>query len=300
MLRVLFLAFSLFSLTAFADQKPVVSYMYLDKPRGYVASKTPDGYLFNPDGKRTIDIATVNWPPYIGPDLCNHGWAFQLAVAVLTSQDYAVNVRFLPWSRAVFETEQGKADILFPEYFIEKTAPSDYFDGVARNQLLSLSTPIPGGNVVFMKRNGEEIPFNGQLTSIKGMKIGVVRGYQNFPEFDAMMDNQQFRKFEAIDDLQLMKLLVGKRVDLVIGDPKVLRHTVAHSTLPQMTKDRILNEVTQVQPILRYNPLYFAVSKGKPGWQTLRNDINTSLLHFIRSGELHRIFTDSDQCSNKN
>ncbi|EAR62341.1 substrate-binding periplasmic protein [Neptuniibacter caesariensis] len=294
--RTLFLLLLLTN-TAFAMRDtPSVQYQYQNQSVTYIGSTTGNGYEFNPEGKKKITMVTLDWPPYIGTDVCHKGWAFQLAIAVLTSQNYAVTVRFLPWSRAVLEAEQGKADILFPEYFIEDTAPSDFMTDVPRKELLGLSRPFPGGNISFMKRRGEAVAFNGNLDSIKGMKIGVVRGYQNFPEFDAMMDAGAFKKFEAIDDLQLMKLLIGKRVDMVIGDPKVLRHTVAHSKMPQITKNKILHNVEEVQPSLKYNPLYFAVSKNKPGWHLLLSDINIALHQFTRSGELHRIIKENSRC----
>jgi len=117
----------------------------------------------------------------------------------------------------------------------------------------------------------------------------VVRGYQNTPEFDAMMDNNQFEIIEAVDDLQLMRLLVAKRVNLVIGDPKVLRFIVNHSDLPRNEKAEIITSIEDVTPALTYNPLYFALSNKNPQWPQLLSDINTSLYEFYNSGETLRI-----------
>ena len=41
--------------------------------------------------------------------------------------------------------ESGKADILYPEYFIENSAPSDVFKGTKRLEHLALSNKLPGG-----------------------------------------------------------------------------------------------------------------------------------------------------------
>ncbi len=285
---------------AYAEHELTVSYLYNQSSLQLKGVQTSDGYQFktlsHKTTKQPIEIVTLDWPPYISQQLCNKGWAFQLAIAVLTSQGYDVNIRFLPWSRAVLAAEQGKVDILFPEYFIEESAPSDYVTDVPRHELLALSRPLPGGNIVFMKRKETKNHYDGHLDSIKDLRIGVVRGYQNFPEFDALVDSGKLSVLEANSDLHLMKLLIGKRVDLVIGDPKVLRHTVVHSQMPQVTKNKILNNIEEVQPELQYNPLFFAVSKNRKNWSVLLNSINQGLHQMTRSGEINRIIKQGSQC----
>lgn len=285
---------------AYAKHELTVSYLYNQSTQRLEGVQTSDGYQFKAlnhnKNNQSIEIVTLDWPPYISPQLCNKGWAFQLAIAVLTSQGYDVNIRFLPWSRAVLAAEQGKADILFPEYFIEESAPSDYVTGVPRHELLALSRPLPGGNIVFMKRKESKNNYNGRLDSIKDLRIGVVRGYQNFPEFDALVDNGKLSVLEANSDLHLMKLLIGKRVDLIIGDPKVLRHTVAHSKMPQVTKNKILQNIEEVKPELQYNPLFFAISKNRKNWSELLDNINQGLHRMTRSSEINRIIEKGSSC----
>ena len=256
------------------------------------------GYLYNKNGKKPqVHLVTLDWPPYIGEALCNKGWAFQFAVALLTDLDYQVFVQFLPWARAVRAVETGKADILFPEYYIEDSAPSDNHKNKTRRELLALSNAFPGGEIGFLKRRGEADRFDGNLSSVKNEVIGVVRGYQNTPEFDAMMDNGEFVIVEAVDDLQLVKLLAGKRVNLVIGDPKVLKFTVNYSDLPRSQKIDLLRSVENVEPAIKYNHLYFALSKKKPHWRTLLKDINMNLYKFENSGETQRMIEmGSNEC----
>lgn len=127
-----------------------------------------------------------------------------------------------------------------------------------------------------------------------GQRIGVVRGYQNTPEFDAMMDKKQFQIMQAIDDFQLVRLLLRKRVDYIIGDPEVLRTVVRFSTsLESKQKYAMLNSFEQIQPAIQYNSLYFAVSKRKDNWQSLLTDINDGIDEFSKTKELNRILDDS-------
>ena len=258
---------------------------------------SPTGYLFNPDASKKVTLATLDWPPYIGDELCNKGWVFQLAVAILSQKGYQVEVRFMPWARAVQQVESGKIDILFPEYYIEDTAPSDNFPKKTRRDLLALSNAFPGGEIGFVKRKGDDISYDGNLLSLRGSTIGVVRGYQNTPEFDLMMDNGEFATVEAVDDLQLVRLLKANRVDLIIGDLSVLRFTVNYSNLPIQEKAQLLNSIEPVEPSIQYNPLYFALSKKNQGWKKLMHDINTALYEFEHAGETKRIIDmGSSQC----
>ena len=162
---------------------------------------------------------------------------------------------------------------------------------------MALSNAFPGGKIGFLKRKGEPDRFDGNLNSIKDETIGVVRGYQNTPEFDAMMDNKEFVTVEAVDDLQLVKLLVGKRVNLIIGDPKVLKFTVNYSDLPKGEKVMLLRHLDEVVTPLKYNHLHFALSKERPQWRSVLNDINRALYRFENSGETQRIIEmGSSEC----
>lgn len=251
--------------------------------------KKANRYIFNQESNRIVHLVTLDWPPYIGEHLCNKGWVFQFAVALLTSKGYQVQIEFLPWARAVHEVELGQADILFPEYYIEDAAPSDNVKGKKRRELLALSNEFPGGEIGFIKRKGEKDNFAGNLSHLEGENIGVVRGYQNTPEFDAMMDNNEFNVVKAVDDLQLLRILVAKRVNLVIGDPKVLRFIINYSDLSHKEKTELVTSIEDVEPALKYNPLYFALSNKNPNWSRLLVDINTALYEFYNSGETTRI-----------
>lgn len=259
--------------------------------------KTPQGYRFNESSDKVLNLATLNWPPYISEDVCNKGWVFQFTIALLVSKGYQVNVHFYPWARSVMLVEQGKMDILFPEYFIESSAPSDAIAGKKRRELLALSNKFSGGELSLLKRQGYIFDLQKDLGNLKGKIIGVVRGYQNTPEFDAMMDSKQFSIVEAVDELQLVKLLVAKRVDLIVGDPKVFSYSVNYSNLSNRNKQALLNGIEVVEPALKYNHLYLAISNKYPQWHQLLDDVNLALLEFQQSGETDRFIKVGSGCT---
>jgi polar amino acid transport system substrate-binding protein len=259
--------------------------------------KTPQGYRFNGKSNKVINLATLNWPPYISEDVCNKGWVFQFTAAILISKGYQVNIHFYPWARSVMLVEQGKMDILFPEYFIESSAPSDAVLGKKRRELLVLSNKFAGGDLSLLKRKGDQFTLQPDLGNLKGKIIGVVRGYQNTPEFDAMMDAKQFAVVEAVDELQLVKLLVAKRVDFIIGDPSVFTYSVNYSNLSNRNKQALLNSIEKIEPALKYNHLYYAISNSYPKRNQLLDDINLALLEFQQSGETDRFIAVGSGCT---
>ncbi len=301
------LTFSLFLTACFSfvavaqteepNEKLTVTYESNGEQYTFEGIKTPKGYRFNADSNKVINLATLNWPPYISEGVCNKGWVFQFAVAILVSKGYQVNIHFYPWARSVMLVERGQMDILFPEYFIESSAPSDAMIGKNRRELLVLSNKFPGGELSLLKIKDDPFDFKGNLANLKGKVIGVVRGYQNTPEFDAMMDSKQFLTVEAVDELQLVKLLVAKRVDLIIGDPRVFNYSVNYSNLSNRNKQALLDSIERVEPALKYNHLYFAISNKYETWHQLLNDINLAILEFQQNGETDRFIKVGGGCT---
>jgi len=296
---ILIIYFSLITMAKAEEtnEKLTVSYYVNEQQQTIHGIKTSKGYRFNENSTKVINLATLNWPPYISEDLCNKGWVFQFTVAILVSKGYQVNIHFYPWARSVMLVEQGKMDILFPEYFIESSAPSDAVPGKKRRELLALSNKFAGGDLSLLKRKGYSFNLQSNLGNLKGKIIGVVRGYQNTPEFDAMMDAKQFAVVEAVDELQLVKLLVAKRVDLIIGDPSVFTYSVNYSNLSNRNKQALLNSIEKIEPALKYNHLYYGISKSYPQRHQLLDDINLALLEFQQNGETNRFIEVGSGCT---
>ncbi|WP_231561978.1 substrate-binding periplasmic protein [Colwellia psychrerythraea] len=274
-----------------------VSYYLQGQKHIVYGEKTSQGYRFNSSSLKVLHLASLNWPPYISEELCNKGWLFQFAIAILASQGYQVNIHFYPWARSVKLVELDQVDILFPTYYIEKNTPSDYHLGKNRRELVTLSNAFSGGSVSLIQRKGESLILDDGLSVLNGKTIGVVRGYQNTQEFDAMMAAQMFSVIETADELQLVKLLVASRVDLIIGDPKVFTFSVNVADLSAVDKQHLLDAIELVQPALQYQPLYFAISKKSPLHKQILNDINIAISQFEQSGELDRLISTGYQCS---
>jgi polar amino acid transport system substrate-binding protein len=277
-------------------EKLTVTYQSNGTQHTFQGIKTPLGYRFNEKSNKIINLATLHWAPYISEELCNKGWIFQFTVAILVSKGYQVNIHFYPWPRAVMLVELGTMDVLLPVYFIESSTPSVALIGKTRRELLALSNQFTGGEVSFQKRKGDPFTLQEDLANLKGKTIGVLRNFINTPEFDAMIDSKQFTTVEAIDELQLIKLLVAKRVDLIIGDPTVFTYSVNYSNLSNQNKQALLDSIEKVTPVLDYKPLYFAVSKKSSQLQQITMDLNDAIADFEKEGEIDRLIQLGSDC----
>jgi len=248
-----------------------------------------ESYRFS-HGDKHIKLATLNWSPYISRSICKHGWVFQSTVALLHSMGYGASISYYPWARAMAVVESGKADVLFPEYFIEPEAPSDVFRGTRRLDHLSLSKSFGWGPIAFLARSDfDSSAFDGKLSSLVNERIGVVRGYQNTPDFDRMMDRGDFAIVSAVDDLTNVELLLNNRVNYIVGDPEVVFSEVRGSSKSTQEKQRILSKLTVVDPILRMNALFYAVSKRSEYNDVLLFELNQAIESFKEFGTFEEI-----------
>ena len=282
---IIFIFFPCVLYASGSTNRILVEFHLNGRPYLITGEKTaPQTYVFNKGAPKKISVTTLNWAPYIGETICRQGWVQQLTIALLASQGYEITSMFLPWARTIMMAETGAADILYPEYFIESTAPSDVYRDTNRVDHLALSRKFPGGPIAFMKRKGYEDRFKGNFFNLKNEKIGVIRGYQNTPEFDAFMDIEFFDISLAIDDLMNAKKLINKRINLIIGDPAVVRFSILSSDLSQNKKFKMVQNIEVVQPVIQYNYLYYAISKKKPGWKNTLKMLNTAMEEFENSG----------------
>jgi polar amino acid transport system substrate-binding protein len=262
-------------------------------------NKIGPNYVFNSNSNNILRLVTLDWPPYISEKQCSMGWVFQLTVALLVSKNYQVQVQFLPWTRAVRAIELGDYDILFPEYFFDGTVTSKHVKNTLRKDIIALSNGFDGGLLSLIKRKGESDSFAGDLSILKNNIFGVVRGYQNTPEFDQMVSQGQLNTIEAQDELQLVRMLLAKRVDYIVVDPKVLTYVIEHSVLANIEKERLLSGTESVEPALQYNYLYYAISKKNDRWSEVHEDINSAIVSFKRNAEIQRIINTAENCTSK-
>jgi sorbitol/mannitol transport system substrate-binding protein len=227
--------------------------------------------------EKTIHLATSEREPYIGVNLPNNGYVYELVSEAFKRVGYDVEISFYPWARAVRNVEKGQLHGLLPVYYDESLAGD-----------LVFSDPFPGGKIGLLKKKTTKViytvePASNQteaLRSLRDYTFGVVRGSVNTPEFDAA----DFLKkdFVTTDMQNLLKLFKG-RIDFVVID----KYTAADIMVNKLP--HLIGQLEFMNPPLAEKSFHIAFSKNSPGYQQRLDDFNRGLQEVVNDKTLEKI-----------
>ncbi len=221
-------------------------------------------------GERKLEIATTEYPPYYGKDLENGGFMTEIVVEALKRAGYDVEIKFLPWKRALEGIKAGKHDGLYTVWYRKE-----------REAWLVYSDPIaPANEVGFLKRKDEDISFK-TIEDLKPYTIGVTRGYALPPGFDQASLKISWEKD---DEVSLRKLHKG-RVDLVLTD-RILGKFIIDTKIPEAVPDLVWLD----PPVLvEFQHLVFSKKAGNFAMRLA--NFNRGLAEIEADGTLNAIIT---------
>lgn len=227
--------------------------------------------------RKTVELATTEWAPYIGQDLPDHGYVHVLVTRAFALSGYDAQIRFYPWARALLLAREGKVAGLMPEYY-----------DASRANEFAYSDGFPGGPVGFYARRDRQLRIPPSLATkpaaalqtLKHLRFGVVRGYLNAPAFDTAPG---LTRDEARDDLTNLRKLYHGRVDAIVIDKHVAEHLL-RTAVPEFA-----GALEYLEPPLAQHSLYVAFSRTMPEHDTLRRAFNRGLEQLELSGELAAI-----------
>lgn len=219
-----------------------------------------------------VHLVTLDWPPFIGPTLENNGFLAEIVREAFSRVGYRVHMDFLPWNRALHMTERGDYDGLIAVYHTEEREEIFHYH----------STPLGYAEIVFMELSGREIHYS-TMEDIEEYRIGLTRGFV----YPAVLEEADFlERVKAEDTKTLLKLLLGRRVDLIVESREVLCYLLEHSFEEDMRK-----EVQVLEPILERRPLYIAFSALPIDVSHLLTSFNKGLLEIKEDGTYEAIMT---------
>jgi polar amino acid transport system substrate-binding protein len=189
---------------------------------------------------RSVHLATLNWSPYIGERLEGNGFGAEILRTAFDRAGYDVTFSFMPWVRVLKDVEIGAYDAVCFAYYSKERENKYHF-----------TVPYAKSVLGFCKLRNAEIDFQS-LQDLTPYRIGVVRGFVNTPQFDAL---RSLHKEEVKDELTNLKKLLNRRVDLIIIDRFVLQYLM--NTHFETKK----NDVVFLDPPLIKHPLFLMFSK---------------------------------------
>jgi polar amino acid transport system substrate-binding protein len=217
---------------------------------------------------RTVVLTTLSWEPYYGPELPDQGFVTELSRAAFSRMGYDLEIRFLPWARALKMAESGGSDGVLGGYYSEERAQS-----------LAFSEPLYSVEVVFAKLKHRDIPYRS-LEDLKPYSIGYTRGGVVNREFDAATF---LRIEESVDQKNTLQRLLAGRIDLMMDARPVILHLLNGPFSGNADAVELLS------PPVSMHPLYNAFSKKKSDYRELTAAFNEGLRLIKEDGTYRRI-----------
>jgi len=196
------------------------------------------------------------------------GIVVRIVKKIFKRVEIPLTLKHLPFKRARKDVKSGKYDGLFILY---KTPE--------REKIYDYTEPVVYSPLVFFTRKDSEIVFNGKLSDLKGLKIGVFHGYTYGSEFDNFPD---FTLDSATSHRSNMIKLKGKRTDAYICD----RAVGIYSSHIAGT----VNDLKILPKPLKTMELYMVFTKGKH-LATIEK-INPIIKEMNDSGEMNRLIEE--------
>ncbi|MDT4853939.1 ABC transporter arginine-binding protein [compost metagenome] len=222
---------------------------------------------------QTLIAAADVYPPFADPAHPEQGISLQIVRAAYATQGYTVEMRFVPWARAVNGVKTGEYDILPNAWWTQERA-----------EFLLFSEPYMKSEIKFIKRKGDPFEYHG-LESLTGKTVGIVKGYGYGDEF---LNSTNFARPEVTQTLQNLKKLVLGRIDLTLEDEFVARWVLKHKA------PTLMPQLEFTQNGLSSQQMHVTSSLKSPRHKTIIDAFNKGLAAIKANGTYDEILREND------
>lgn len=194
------------------------------------------------------------------------GYSWDILRESFQASGYTIDLLIVPWARAMKIVKASKADILFPAGINSKRKKIFYYS----------KHPVDRANFVVYVRKGSKIKWKG-LDSLKGLKIGVVRGFNYGDEWTKI---KGIKKYSVNTILQGFKMLAARRLDGFLG--------YEYNGDYVLIQNHMKNEFKKL-PSFGYTSEYLVALKTNPNAKKFLNAYDNGFELLQKSGELKKI-----------
>ncbi|WP_448212940.1 substrate-binding periplasmic protein [Colwellia sp. MEBiC06753] len=195
------------------------------------------------------------------------GLGIELINKIANQLNIELEIKIYPLARALKMMESGQADMFIGPY---KSADREKY-------MLYSQDPFYQDTIVFYKKLGANVVWQGQASQLTGKRIGVIRGWSYGP---LLNNNTQLDITKAHNVEACFKMLIKDRIDLCATHPRA-----AFNTIKQLA---IKDKVAPLEPPIIVNLGYFAFAIGKQSAE-FKNTFNQVLHKLIVNGELQAL-----------
>jgi len=216
-----------------------------------------------------VGIGNIYYPPYyFEQDGVMHGAVIEMAQHIAANLGHTLVFEQYPWSRIQLYLRQGTIDMVIL-----------YFKTPAR-QADVIYTDIPHiyDSSYLVSKRGAAIEFDGDLSKLKHYKFGNVRASSHGVAYDSA---KGLSKLLAVDEVQLLRMLLRARIDLAIANKAVLSMHAQHAG--------VFDKINFMYPPIDVAPAFFAFSKAKPAAKQLAKQFSIEIKKLITTEKYQKI-----------
>ena len=230
-----------------------------------------------PDNENTITSASDPWPPFACPDHPGQGILIEVTRAAFESQGYTLEHEFMPWSRSWINMLNGDIDIIPITWYTEERAEEVLFSDALLYNHIKVISP-----------KGSNFNYTG-LESLEGKSVGTIIGYGYSDEF---LEADNFERYESSSFISNIQMLMAERLDLVVEDEVVARHSLS------MQAPELVGKIEFSDIPLSVNPLSIVSSYQNPGHEEIIAAFNKGLEQIKADGTYDEIISQLNAFDN--
>lgn len=219
--------------------------------------------------QRTIVLATDNLPPFFSEKLPNYGFVAEITREAFLRSGYGFEIKWVPWKRAFIMAKNSKFSGVMGAYYNEE-----------RSQSFIFTQSVTKADLSFIQRAEDSISYTS-LQNLKPYRIGVIRG--TAPAMILSQIEPPLSIEEVTNDEQNIKKLMSRRIDLFLSDLQYVVYTLREK-YPELK-----NKLKPVQPPLRTDLIFNAISKKADNAQKIVDDFNHGLQELKEDGTYDNI-----------
>lgn len=171
------------------------------------------------------------------------GRGAEIIYNVARKLDIQVEISLYPWKRALLMMEKGEADVIIGPYKTKE-----------RMNFLDYSNfTFYEDEILLYTHADSKINWNGDISNITDLKIGVIGGWSLGEDFELVKDKLSVLYLDNID--QLFTMLKFKRIDIAIS------HDRASSSYISLNENKKL--IKSLRPPLSKSQGHFGFSKKR-------------------------------------
>ncbi|SBS27094.1 Bacterial extracellular solute-binding proteins, family 3 [Marinomonas aquimarina] len=223
---------------------------------------------------QTVELTTMNWPPFYGDSLERGGFITAIVDEALEQAGYDSTIEFTAWQNALDVVKSGDKDAIVGGYYSEERAQEYYFSIPIYTVLAGL---IKKPDFPLNNYDSFESLDQYNIAKIKATVIG--ESFDNFP-FSNLKEYPEVKN--------AVKALDAGEVDLYADSLAVAKAAAEKEGVDGSQLQILL-------PPLEENDLYLLISKSIPNAEELRDAFNKGLISIQGSGRYDEILAEFNQ-----